>query len=63
MTCGAQLGAPEVCGGALRPENLVVARSNAPQNRWTGLAFPTNVVRKRLNTLVVEISRRQNRST
>jgi hypothetical protein len=43
---------PPGWSGAGRPEKRVTARSKLPQNRWTGLTFPTYVVRNRFSTRV-----------
>ena len=32
-------------GSAERPENLVIARSNVPQKKWTGEVLPRNLER------------------
>src|SRR3954463_6332572 len=37
-------------GGAARPENLVTARSKAPQKKCTGLHLPTKSQREPSNT-------------
>ncbi len=63
MTCGPQFGAPAVWGGAARPENLVVARSSAPQNRCTGEDFPTKLVRNSLRTRPAVVRSCQKRAT
>ena len=42
MTQSAKCGAPPGWGGAVAPENRVTARSNAPQNKCTGLHLPVN---------------------
>jgi hypothetical protein len=43
---------PPGWSGAGRPEKRVTARSKLPQNRWTGLTFPTYAVRNRFSTRV-----------
>ena len=41
---------PPGCGGALRPEKRVTARSKLPQKKCTGLALPMKPVRNCANT-------------
>lgn len=60
MTCGPQFGIPPGWGGASLPENRVVARSRAPQKRWTGLDLPTKRDRNTSSTRSVSTSIRQN---
>ena len=49
-TASGRLGTPPGWSGARRPENRVTARSNDPQNRWTGLTLPRNEVRNEEKT-------------
>src|SRR2546430_4290762 len=63
VTRSAQLGTPPGCGGAVRPENRVQARSKLPQKKWTGLTLPTKVERKAEITRVACTSCPQNRRT
>jgi hypothetical protein len=41
---------PAGCGGAVRPENRVTARSKLPQKKCTGLTLPMNRARNSLKT-------------